>query len=440
MRILWIVNITMPDASLQLGFAKPVIGGWLTGYQDALLQRYAQQVELHIVEPALIGSPRELTTSHTSTGATIHHHIFPNHWLASSFAFTSQIGSRLSPLSNQLSAYLLQVNEEVQPEVVHIHGTEYPHSLAWIEACGSAHTLVSIQGLTSVYTRYYMGGLTPEEQRPSFHDLRYRCSLHKMQSDLQQRGTSEEVLLRKVGHVAGRTSWDHDHALAQNPQVQYHTLQEVLRQPFYETGNQWQLDHCKRHTLFVSQSHYPIKGLHKLLEALPLVLRAYPDTTLRIVGNDPTQKRWWQRTTYANVLKQRIELPKGLDHSLRSHIRYLGALTAQQMADEYRNAHVFICPSSIENSSNSVCEAQLLGTPVIASYVGGLMDLIQHNKSGLLYRFEEVEMLAHHICSIFAQDDLALKLSQAGRRVAQQRHNPSDIADTLYNIYRDLAL
>lgn len=438
MRILWIVNITMPDASEKLGMARPVIGGWLTGYQDALLSEYHDEIELHILQPALIGSCKSLITSHAATGAKIHHHIFPNQWLKSPYSFSAEIGSRLSPLSNQLAGYFLQINEEIRPDIVHLHGTEFPHSLLWVESCGISRTLVSIQGLTHVYARYYMGGLTKQEQRPSFHDLRYHCSLQKSQQELEQRGAAELRLLSQIEHVAGRTNWDYDHALTQNPRAKYHVLQEVLREPFYAAENQWNLANCHKHTIFVSQSHYPIKGLHKLLEALPLVLRQYPDTQIRIVGNDLTRKQWWQRSTYANALRNRIEHPS-TGNSLRSHITFLGALSGQQMAEEYQKAHLFVCPSSIENSSNSVCEAQILGVPVIASYVGGMMDLLQKGEAGLLYRYEEVEMLAQAICKVFADDTFALQLSENEKEVAQQRHDRMLIAHTLYNIYREIA-
>lgn len=63
------------------------------------------------------------------------------------------------------------------------------------------------------------------------------------------------------------------------------------------------------------------------------------------------------------------------------------------MKQEYLNANVFICPSSLENSPNSLGEAQILGTPCLASYVGGIPDMMFGNE-GYLYRFEEIEMLA----------------------------------------------
>ena len=54
-------------------------------------------------------------------------------------------------------------------------------------------------------------------------------------------------------------------------------------------------------------------------------------------------------------------------------------------------------------------EAQLLGVPVIASYVGGVPDMVTHGETGLLYRFEEVEMLAEGIRNLFMNMALALR-------------------------------
>ena len=205
--------------------------------------------------------------------------------------------------------------------------------------------------------------------------------------------------------------------------------QEVLRQPFYDAH--WSLDACRRHRIFLSQSHYPIKGLHKFLEALPLILRHYPDTEVHIVGDDPTRGRWYQRSGYGNLIRHLMRTYK-----LKRHIHFVGRLDADQMVAELREAHVFVCPSAIENSSNSVCEAQLMGTPTVASYVGGLMDLVTDGRSGLLYRFEETRMLAEKVCRIFADDDLARRLSAGAYEAASFRHRRGDIARALYDIYQ----
>lgn len=433
-RVLWIVNITLPDACKAVGLPVSYLGGWLTGYAEALLANYPT-IELHIVEPYSGGTAKTIQLpfqSSTTTSQSVTHHLFPASWIESSHSFATKQGSRLSPLSNQLPTYFMELQEEVKPDVVHIHGSEMAHSLSWVEACTNAHTIVSIQGLTSVYARYYMGGLTEEELKGcwSFNDWRFHRTLPQEQRQLAERGAIEQELLKRVDHVAGRTSWDKAQTWAINPDIQYHQLQEVLRAPFYQEENKWNLANCQRHRIFVSQSHYPIKGLHRLLQALPLIIRQYPDTQLYIVGEDRIDQHWRHRSTYVNVLRKLI-----YQHGLRDRVHYLGSLSAEQMIEQFQQAHLYVCPSAIENSCNSLCEAQLLGTPVVASYVGGLMDLVEHGRTGLLYRFEEVEMLAHEVCQIFADDQFAQTLSQESRQAALSRHDRKNIAHTLYNIY-----
>lgn len=430
MKVLWLINITMPDACVALGKPAQVLGGWLTGYRDALLSNHPD-VELHIVEPYWGTKVADAITQWQ--GNTITHHLFPETWLDEAKNVVTQNHAQLTARSNRMAAWFAELNDNLCPDVVHLHGTELCHPLVWAKTCGTAKTLVSIQGLTSVIARYYMGGLTAEEQKGcwSFNDWRFGRTLAKEQQQMATRGHWETLLLSLVENVAGRTSWDKAHTLALTPKARYHVLQEVLRLPFYDETNRWKLKECQRHTIFVSQSHYPIKGLHRMLDALPLIIRQYPDVQLYIVGDNRLDEHWRHRSTYVNVLRRKAE-------GLREHIHYLGTLSAEQMAEQYRRANVFVCPSAIENSSNSVCEAQLLGTPVVASYVGGLMDLVNDGVTGLLYRYEEVEMLAHKICQVFADDALAERLSAQEIIVATQRHNRKAIGDTLYNIYKEL--
>ncbi len=54
---------------------------------------------------------------------------------------------------------------------------------------------------------------------------------------------------------------------------------------------------------FVSQASYPIKGVHMLFEALPLILHHYPDTKVYVAGYDSTVAPWWRIGSYGKYLK-----------------------------------------------------------------------------------------------------------------------------------------
>lgn len=413
MKILWIVNVMFPEACRKLGKPEPVVGGWLIGYYNAMQEYFPEDFHLDIV------APYDGETTLCVEGNNSRHYLFP---------------SKMQ--GEELKEWFKRVKSEVHPDVIHIHGSEYYHDIAWVEACGAEHTVVSIQGLVSIYARYYMAGISDQERRRHFsiNDWRHHRTLADGQRRYVERGLCEKALLSRIEYVAGRTSWDKSHVLTFNPDVRYFICQEVLRKPFYETERTWELSSCRRHSIFLSQSHYPLKGLHKVLEALPILLRHYPDTQVYIVGDNPTDGRWYQRSTFGNLLHSLIR-----KHRLADHLHFLGRLSAGEMAEQYRQAHIFICPSSIENSSNSLCEAQIIGTPTIASYVGGLPDLIRDGETGLLYRFEEIEMLAEKVRQLFADDDLATRISRQGRETALARHDRKEIAQQLFNIYHTIS-
>jgi glycosyltransferase involved in cell wall biosynthesis len=174
-----------------------------------------------------------------------------------------------------------------------------------------------------------------------------------------------------------------------------------------------------------------------LLQALPLVLRQFPDTVVRIAGADVTYSSatWRERlkqTDYGKYLQKLIK-----KYQLSSHVFFTGALDASQMKNEYLKSNVFVSPSSIENSPNSLGEAQMLGVPCISSYVGGTMDMIVNADCGYLYRFEETEMLAYKICEIFT--NAAYFDNQTMIAEAKKRHDPSNNASQLLKIYRELS-
>ena len=153
-----------------------------------------------------------------------------------------------------------------------------------------------------------------------------------------------------------------------------------------------------------------------------------------------------QNITQTTTLMNKIKLSgygsyiKKLINQLKLHdqVQFIGSLTEEQMIEEYLKAHLFICPSSIENSPNSLGEAQLLGVPVISSYVGGAPDMVTHGETGLLYRFEEVEMLAEHIRSLFTNTSLAQNLSTNGISAAEQRHHQTTNLQQIIKIYRSI--
>lgn len=412
MKILWITNTLFPEVVKELTGKGELrgSGGWMLASANALTEHNDVALYVATVFPLV----KELKVF---KGEHITYYILP-------------YGKGNIKYNREYESYWIQIKKQVQPDVIHIHGTEYSHGLAYVRACGNERVVVSIQGLKSGIAPFYCAGLSIKEIycNLTFHDI-FKGSIYSKQRLFYKSGKLEREVLRSVNHVIGRTSWDKAHVWNINPKAKYHVCNETLRSEFYD-GSKWSYDKCEPYSIFLSQGGYPLKGFHQVLKAMPLVLKHYPNTTIRIAGTDITRNKGWygllHYTGYGRIIKNLI-----MKNNLTDKVIFLGPLNGEQMKEEYLRCNVFVCPSSIENSPNSLGEAQILGVPCIASYVGGIPDMMQGNEENL-YRFEETDMLAQKICDVFADGCNQIDM----RAIAEKRHDKHVNLTNLLEIYK----
>ena len=170
---------------------------------------------------------------------------------------------------------------------------------------------------------------------------------------------------------------------------------------------------------------------------MPIIKKEFPDAKIKVAGRSIIRnenfKMKLRQGAYGKILDRLIK-----KYNNQDAIEFTGILNEKAMLQEYLNANVFVCASSIENSSNSIGEAQILGVPCICSYVGGTPSLVEDGKTGIMYRFEEYEMLAHHIIEVFRNKELANKISKEARIVALERHNAKRNTTMTYEIYKQI--
>ena len=288
-----------------------------------------------------------------------------------------------------------QILMSCQPDIIHIWGTEYPHTLAMLTACQKRGVLkkviINIQGLVSVCANHYITDIPEDYQMMKAEG---HMSIREARKSFEQRGGYEIKSLKMVQHVIGRTDWDEACVKAINPQVNYHFCEEILRESFYRYVGKWTYENCDKHTIFVSQASYPVKGFHYLLNALKIIVREYPDTHVYVAGkNILNEERLDSYGNYIEHLIEKLELKKALS--------FVGKLDETEMVTQFLKANVFVSASIIENSPNSLAEAMLLGVPCVASYVGGVYNRMSFNEDGYLYPYNEPALLAFYICKVF---------------------------------------
>jgi glycosyltransferase involved in cell wall biosynthesis len=417
MKILWLATVIFPPLAEHLNVKIPNKCGWLYSAAKNLLYN-TDEIKLGVVIPMHgISGARKIILE------KIIYYIIP-----------------APPIDSYNKRNVLDCKyamEDFKPNLIHIYGSEKAVSAAMCEANdGIYKTLVNIQGLASGIVPYADGGISWWDKLTNLTPLDFYKGTYllNVKRKFLYRAECEDYVIKHVTDIVGRTQWDHDHALTLNPNIRYHYMNETLRDSFYEYPI-WSYEKCKKHTIFVSSSEEPLKGAHQVLKALPIILRQYPDTVVNFCGSNVMSSEWRNLIRLQGYHLYLRKLVK--KHGLQQHVNFLGPLTEQQMKQAFLDAHVYLMPSAIENSPNSLCEAQILGVPIVASYCGGTPTLVEDGKTGFLYRYEEIEMLAQQIIRMFEKTDFST-LSNLEHTVALVRHDRNTNACRQIEIYKEI--
>lgn len=251
------------------------------------------------------------------------------------------------------------------------------------------------------------------------------------------RGKFEIEALKSIKHVMGRTEFDYAAVKRINSKVVYHFCPENLRREFIQTERYWKEENCEKFSIFMSQGAYPIKGLHLAIEALNEIKRIYPTVKLYVAGanyfNNSTVLEKIKQSSYSKYINKLIH-----KYNLEKNIFFVGELNAEQMRESYLKTNVYILPSIIENSPNSLMEALSLGVPSVASDVGGVSSLMIHGKQGFLYPADEYYMLAYYIMKIFENVEEANKMSHEAVKCMKIKNNIQLNIVHLLKIYEEI--
>lgn len=115
-----------------------------------------------------------------------------------------------------------------------------------------------------------------------------------------------------------------------------------------------------------------------------------------------------------------------------------GMLDRDRLRDEFAKASVVMLPTWEDNCPMVVLEAQAAGVPVIASNVGGVPDLVQDGRTGLLTDPKRPETMSKALARLLGDPQLARRLAQEGRSQAKARFHPKVIAEKHLEIYREV--
>lgn len=405
MRVLWIVNMMMPDIQKKYEYPLLSSGWWL----DTMAKKLASSdgVELVILSLAL-GVSEEFQEEING----VLYYVVP-------VSFSDR---QIKP-SLTFSKKLAQYVQEIHPDIIHIQGTELTTNQVVYEQ-KNIPVVVSIQGLISEIVK----------KDYSYPELKFWFSpLDYLKEKLKhfknkRRAKSEIWQLKQADYVIGRTLWDRTHTFFHNQNAKYFYLQECIRESFLE--NTWDISKTEPYTIFCAGGlSNPLKGFHKIVEAASYLVKEFPDLKLKVCGNF----RKGEKIGYHHYLKKWIQ-----KLGMQEHIEFLGSLDEKAMCESFLTSRMYVMGSAIENSPNTLGEAMCLGVPSVVPFVGGVPSLVTDEKEALFYRYDDTLALAYQMRRILLNNTLAECLGNNAKERSETQYATENLAENLAKIYQTI--
>lgn len=416
MKVLWFSPVPLPAVCRELGI-RPDYGGW---WVHSLLREIATHHELEL---AVAWLQPEGSLRKKFIKDRIHYYIAPDPGcVCGGNSYLRKVNRLLFPLLGktcdergveEAAALVAKFN----PDLVHFFGAEHPYGL--VAAKIRVPAVVWIQGILDVYRHHYFGSM-------GWLEALAHPSILLGHRRMVVEARREREIFQRCRYFIGRTRWDAAHQQRLQPAGRYFSVQDCIRPEFHSAtpnrcgggGN------C---TLYTTTSPALLKGTDVIVRALDLLRARFPEVRLRIAG--PLYR--------PNPVAQRlINLVASL--GLSDRVEFIGQLEASKIVIELQQARVFILPSFIENNPNSLAEAQLVGTPVVAAYVGGVPDMVKDDETGLLFQPGDYTSLAKQISRLLTDDKFSTRISEQARAAAQLRYSAGRIAASLLLAYREI--
>lgn len=336
------------------------------------------------------------------------------------FRIKGQFNQEEEALWSEYRNKMLKVLDDFKPDIIQIFGSENKYGL--IASVTKVPVILHIQGVLGPYFNaflppyvskrdfYFKDGLNPIKIIKNLSQIyNWKMMTH-----------CESNILKNINYYFGRTTWDYRIAKLYNQDATYFFGNEVLRESFYEEEMKRQLPSKLKVVSTISSP--PYKGYDLILK------------TAKLLCSMNLEFEW---IVFGNISPSFIEGVIGIKHE-DVHVNLFGVASEKQIKEMLLSSTVYVHPSYIDNSPNSVCEAQMCGIPVIATYVGGVCSIVEEGVTGYLVPANDSHQLAYLIQLLYNDLELNLKIGTSAFAAARKRHDKSLISDKIFFAYNEI--
>ncbi len=414
MKVLWIVNMLLPDAAEFLGEKTGFSGTWMIN----MSREIAESGDVELAIACIHGNEfKDFTVNN------IRYFCIPGN------------GKTMLFYNEKLVKYWDMIEERFSADIVNFHGTEYSHGVSYLRKYKDKKKVLTIQGV--------MGKIAPKRngELPLSVLLKYRTLKEWLhfngmieQSYIFNKNVKYETeIINSMQYVTGRTDWDKFYMQSINPNIKYFRCYYDLREEFYHAPK-WNIDNVNRNTIYAAGSaQTPMKGGHIVIEALNLVKKEIPDVKAIFLASRQENGKLIPTNGYTKYIADLIK-----KYNLEDNVEFVSGQKGDGVIKLMTQSHITVVPSAIENASATLREGMHIGAPCIASFRGGMTELVDNGINGFLYDYTEYEFLAGRIVQLLKDDKLATEFSKNAIEKSSYWHNKEKNKNDYIQMYKEI--
>ena len=409
MKVLWF-EVTEPSRFQDNGL---VIGGW----QDSLetIVRDCPDIELSIAfESNDVCCPKKNVDGVTYIPICIEKNIVNK--IKENLSWSLRI--------QNLKQAMKKIVDEVNPDLIQVFGTEWPYGL--VADITDKPVVIHIMGALVQYSNaLYAPGFSSKDLVRSipFWNVWKRQKIARNQKLFSHQIDCEKEVWRKVKYYMGRTEWDKNLSKIMHPNSIYFHVEEALRPEIMADGLVWKKPISSKIQLVSTGCSSFWKGPDMMLRTAQILKDRQVDFEWLVAGKMPSD------------IKHCVENKLGTTFE-ENNIKLIGFTKPSDLRKILCRSTLYVHTAYVENSPNSICEAQILGVPVVSTNVGGVSTLL--GDDGIMVPANDPWQMACAIIELTLDKDKMENFSKNGRNKALARHNTENIKSQLLLCYNEI--
>lgn len=322
---------------------------------------------------------------------------------------------------NKILPLAKKIVDDFSPQIIQVFGSEW--CFGQIVKMTNIPVVIHMQGSIPPYHNCQF---PPKYNMKDVYavlgwNLKKRVGHYWAQKKAETRVLMEEETLRTVHNYMGRTLWDKTIVKLYNPSAKYYVCNEALRHTFLNSKTKWnaKTDRDCIKIVTVGCTSF-LKGMDTVLKSAKMLSDRNFHYEWNIIGKMDQQ-----------IVIEHKECLKFSNYN----VNILGYLPAEKVKEYLLDSDLYVHAAYIDNSPNSICEAQALGLPIIATYTGGIPSIIKNGINGILIPTNDPFTLSYTIMSIAHDYKRQIILSENAYKDARIRHSPDAIVEELMFCY-----